>query len=126
MSDIATSPSNPSGRHETVWGVKILGWVCVLFGAVILAGGIWLIFLGGSWYYGIAGLGLTATGILLNRYMMASVWLYLVVWVGTVAWAWWEVGADWWAEVPRLVAPTLILLLVLLCIPALKRHSSKH
>ncbi|OWU84082.1 glucose dehydrogenase [Oceanicola sp. 22II-s10i] len=124
MSDIAASPANPPG-HETSWGVKILGWVCVLFGAVILAGGVWLILLGGSWYYGLAGLGLAATGILLNRYMMEAVWLYLVVWVGTVAWAWWEVGTNWWAEVPRLVAPTLILVLVLLCIPALRRHPSK-
>ena len=39
--------------------------------------------------------------------------------------AWWEVGSDWWAQVPRMVAPTLILVLVLLCIPALRRHPSK-
>ena len=124
MSD-TTAPPNPATTQSTIWGVKILGWVNVLLGAVIFIGGVWLISLGGSWYCGLAGLGLLVTGILLNRYMIEAVWAYLVVWLGTLAWAWWEVGADWWAQVPRLVAPTLILVLVLLCIPALRRHPSK-
>lgn len=101
--------------------VSLLGWVCLLLGLVILAGGVWLIALGGSWYYALAGLGLGLTGILLNWRQMAAVWIYLLTWVGTLGWAWWEVGPDWWAQVPRLVAPTLILVLVLLCIPALRR-----
>ncbi|GGE46747.1 hypothetical protein GCM10011360_37490 [Primorskyibacter flagellatus] len=124
MSD-TTAPPNHATTHSTIWGVKILGWVNVLLGAVIFIGGVWLIALGGSWYYGLAGLGLLVTGILLNRYMIEAIWAYLIVWLGTLAWAWWEVGADWWAQVPRLVAPTLILVLVLLCIPALRRHPSK-
>lgn len=115
-------------QHPTkaAWGVKLLGWINILFGLAILGLGIWLILLGGSWYYGLAGLGLLATGIMLNYYMMAAVWLYLVVWLGTVGWAWWEVGADWWAQVPRLVAPTIILILVLLCIPALARRRTTY
>ena len=108
-------------RHRN-WAVTILGWVCVLLGLVLLAGGVWLIVLGGSWYYALAGIGLIATGLLLTRQHMAAVWVYLVTWLGTVAWAWWEVGADWWQQVPRLVAPTLILILVLLCLPALYRR----
>ena len=111
--------THPRGRN---WAVMVLGWVCIIFGLVIAAGGIWLLMLGGSWYYALAGIGLIATGVLLNAHNMAAVWVYLVVWLGTVAWAWWEVGADWWAQVPRLVAPTLILVLVLLCIPALLRR----
>lgn len=104
------------------WGVKLLGWVCTLLGLVIFTGGVWLILLGGSWYYGLAGLGLTVTGLLLNYARIEAVWLFLAVWIGTAAWAWWEVGADWWAQVPRLVAPSLILVLVLLCLPALSRR----
>lgn len=109
--------------HSRNLGVLILGWVCVLFGVVILAGGIWLITLGGSWYYALAGIGLVATGLLLNRNRIEAVWVYVLTWVGTAAWAWWEVGADWWAQVPRMVAPTVILILVLICIPALKKRS---
>lgn len=108
--------------HRRNAGVLILGWVCVLFGLVILAGGVWLIVLGGSWYYALAGIGLTATGLLLNWHRMGAVWIYVLTWVGTVIWAWWEVGDDWWAQVPRLVAPTVILILVLICIPALKKR----
>jgi quinoprotein glucose dehydrogenase len=100
----------------------ILGWICTIFGLVILAGGIWLMALGGSWYYALAGLGLIGTGGLLIRHRMEAVWLYLVVWLGTIGWAWWEVGADWWAELPRMLAPTLILVFVLVCIPALSRR----
>lgn len=115
----------PALTTDTIWGVKILGWISVLLGLVIFVGGAWLIFLGGSWYYGLAGFGLFLTGLMLNRYMIEAVAVYFAVWLGTAVWAWWEVGADWWAQVPRLVAPTLILLLVLLCIPALSRHRTK-
>ncbi|XDA99943.1 glucose dehydrogenase [Sulfitobacter sp. LCG007] len=120
-----TSHANHSGSMPGAsphWAVKLLGWLCILLGLVILAGGAWLIVLGGSWYYGLAGLGLAGTGILLNHGKMEAVWLFLAVWVGTAAWAWWEVGDDWWAQVPRLVAPTIILILVLVCIPALSRR----
>ena len=119
---MTTYHASPASHPRNI-AVLILGWVCVLFGLVILAGGVWLIALGGSWYYGLAGLGLIVTGLMLNRYRMGAIWVYLATWVGTVAWAWWEVGADWWAQVPRLVAPTVILILVLLCIPALKKRS---
>lgn len=117
-------PSNRS-RKQPGWAIKALGWICILIGSVILAGGIWLIVLGGSWYYAPAGLGLILTGVLLNRGSIAAVWIYGVVWVATLIWAWWEVGSDWWAEVPRMVAPTVILLLLLLCIPALSRRQLK-
>lgn len=120
-----TSRAGTSARAEPLthpgWGVRLLGWICVLFGLVIAIGGVWLIALGGSWYYGLAGVGLIGTGILLNHGRMAALWLYLVVWIGTLAWAWWEVGADWWAQVPRMVAPTVILVLLLLCIPNIRR-----
>lgn len=113
-------------EHHAVqrnWGVFALGVVCLLFGLVIGAGGVWLIALGGSWYYALAGAGLFATGGLLVAQRMAAVWVYLAVWLGTLGWAWWEVGADWWAQVPRVVAPTVILVLILICIPALTRRS---
>ncbi|EAR49608.1 hypothetical protein OG2516_04798 [Oceanicola granulosus HTCC2516] len=108
--------------HGSGWAVKLLGWICILLGLVIGGLGLWLIILGGSWYYGLAGIGLVATGVLLNQGSMAAVWVYLLTWLGTLGWAWWEVGAEWWAQLPRLLAPTLILIAVLLCIPALSRR----
>ncbi|WP_375176027.1 glucose dehydrogenase [Pseudooceanicola sp.] len=122
---MSQSTAETQAGPGTAWGVKILGWSCVVLGAVIFGLGVWLIVLGGSWYYGIAGFGLLLTGILLNRYRIEAVWLFVAVWIGTVIWAWSEVGADWWAQMPRLVAPTLILVLVLLCIPSLLRRPAK-
>ncbi len=117
-----TSISSPSQRSSVGWGVKLLGWGCVLLGLVLLAGGLWLISLGGSWYYALAGLGLVLSGALLNRGSLKALWLYLLVWIGTLGWAWWESGNDWWAQLPRMLSPTVILLLMLACLPTLVRN----
>lgn len=100
----------------------VLAIVLGLFGIALLAGGIWLIFLGGSWYYGLAGLGLLVTAWLLATQRRGALPFYVVVWLLTVVWAFWEVGTDWWAQVPRLVAPTVVLVLILLVLPALGRN----
>lgn len=111
-----------ASRGVGFWLTMALAVVVLLFGLPILAGGLYLIFLGGSWYYAVAGLGLLATAFLLFNTSMTAVWVYLATWVFTVVWAFWEVGFDWWAQVPRLVAPTVVLVLVLAAIPALKRR----
>ncbi|MFD2648467.1 membrane-bound PQQ-dependent dehydrogenase, glucose/quinate/shikimate family [Devosia albogilva] len=108
------------GRGFGYWAVLVLALVMAVFGLPIFAGGIWLITLGGSWYYALAGLGLVVSAFFLFRHSMAGVWIYLLTFLGTLIWALWEKGMDGWAQVPRLVGPTVILVLVLLCIPALR------
>ncbi|WP_333831000.1 membrane-bound PQQ-dependent dehydrogenase, glucose/quinate/shikimate family [Pararhodobacter sp.] len=118
-------PATPRRRRGFLfWYTVVLSLVLIVLGIVLFAGGIWLIALGGSWYYMLAGLGLLVTGILLIERMMAGIWLYLAVFAGTLAWAFWEAGMDPWAQVPRLVAPTLVLVLVLLTIPHLRRSGA--
>ncbi|MCE6951529.1 pyrroloquinoline quinone-dependent dehydrogenase [Cereibacter sphaeroides] len=112
-------------RGAGFWMVMALAVVILLFGVAIAAGGAWLVALGGSWYYLVAGLGLLLTGGLLLRTSIAAVWVYLVVYAGTVAWAFWEAGWNLWAQVPRLVAPTLVLILVLLAVPVLRRAGQR-
>ena len=80
------------------WAVIVLAVVMALFGLPILAGGVWLITLGGSWYYALAGLGLLATAWFLFRHSMLAVWTYLLTFVGTLIWALWERGFDGWAQ----------------------------
>jgi quinoprotein glucose dehydrogenase len=109
-----------ANRGFGYWAVSVLAAIIVLFGLPILACGVWLITLGGSWYYALAGLGLLLTAWFLFRHSMTAVWIYLLTFVGTVIWALWERGFDGWAQVPRLVAPTVILILVLIAIPALR------
>ena len=106
------------------WAVMVLAVVLALFGLPILAGGLWLISLGGSWYYAPAGLGLLLTAWFLFRHEMTAVWIYLLTFAGTVIWALWERGLDPWAQVPRLLAPSVVLVLVLLAIPALRGRFS--
>lgn len=102
------------------WAAIAIGVVILIFGVPIFAGGIWLAALGGSWYYIFAGIGLLLTALFLFRHSMLAVWVYLLTFAGTVAWALWEAGLDGWAQVPRLVAPTVVLILVLAIIPALR------
>ena len=121
-------------RHETetrrgagYWYTAAVGFLLAAIGLTLGAGGVWLAILGGSWYYIFAGIGLIVSGALLVRQSLAGVSAYLVTWVGTAIWAFWEVGTDWWAQVPRLVAPTVLLVLVLFCLPVLfKRDRRLH
>lgn len=75
--------------------------VVALLGIGLLAGGVWLAALGGSWYYLLAGLGFVATAGLLAGRRGAALWVYALVVAGSLAWAVWEVGFDWWQLAPR-------------------------
>ena len=80
----------------------LLSLIAILIGVVLLTGGGWLAWIGGSPCYALGGLALLAIGVLLLR---ASRWVY---WGGaclnliTLAWAVSEVGLDWWQLAPRL------------------------
>jgi len=124
MSAHGFSASESHSRARPNWGVKVIGIICLLLGLVLLAGGVWLIVLGGTWYYALAGLGLAISGAMLIANNIMGVWVYALTWLGTMIWAWFEVGDDWWAQVPRMVAPTLLFIIVLLCLPALYRARS--
>lgn len=100
--------------------LAILGIVMLLIGLVLAIGGVWLVSLKGSPYYLLAGLGLAASGYLIARGRLAGAWIYLAVYAATLVWAVWEVGLAGWPLVPRVIAPTVILILVLAALPALK------
>ncbi|WLD56825.1 glucose/quinate/shikimate family membrane-bound PQQ-dependent dehydrogenase [Salinispirillum sp. LH 10-3-1] len=84
-----------------------------LIGLALTAGGIYLLVLGGSVYYLLAGLVLLLNGWLgFNRHPFTRP-LFAGFLVVTMAWALWEAGYDWWALAPRLG------LFMLLAIPLL-------
>ncbi|PVA05563.1 membrane-bound PQQ-dependent dehydrogenase, glucose/quinate/shikimate family [Thalassorhabdomicrobium marinisediminis] len=95
--------------------------VLSVIGLLLAVGGVWLATLGGSWYYLIAGLGLVLAGVLLFGSHIGGFWIYVLVYIGTWIWAVWEVGMDLWPLVPRVVAPTVLLILLLFCLPYLHR-----
>jgi quinoprotein glucose dehydrogenase len=100
--------------------IALLGVILALIGIVLLIGGGWLISLGGSWYYLLAGLGLVVSGAFLIQRRLLGAWVYLAVFLLTVIWALWEVGLNGWALIPRVFAPAVLLALVIAALPALK------
>ena len=108
------------GRGAGFWWTMFVGAVLLIFGLPIVAGGLWLITLGGSWYYLPAGIGLVLTAWFLLRRSMTAIWVYALTYLATLVWALWEAGLDGWAQVPRLVAPTIVLVLVLSTFPMLR------
>ena len=92
----------------------LLAWVVAILGGFFAVAGGVLVSLGGSPYYVIAGLAMIASGGLIGRGSPLGRWLFVAIWLGTLLWALWEVGLDGLQLVPRLVAPTVLLVLVLL------------
>lgn len=99
----ASAPSRP----------LIPGIVTAIAGLVLAIGGIYLVFLGGTWYYLLAGLGVLASGIGLTLGKRWSLHLYTVVLAGTIIWALAEVGLHGWELEPRLLVPLLFGLVLL-------------
>src|SRR5690606_33183637 len=89
-------------RSFGYWATTLLALIVLIFGIPIYLGGVWLISLGGSWYYAFAGIGLLVTAWFLFRHSLKAVWVYLATYAGTLIWALWEKGTDGWAQVPRL------------------------
>ena len=72
-----------------------------IIGLVLTGGGGWLLSLGGSAYYLVTGIAFLLTADLLFRRSAAALWLYALVVLGSLGWALWEVGFDWWQLGPR-------------------------
>ena len=83
-------------------GIRIVGLLVLCCGLALGAGGGWLLGLGGSAYYLLAGLLACASGIALLGRSAWGIWLYAVLAIATLAWALWEVGLTWWPLAARL------------------------
>jgi membrane-bound PQQ-dependent dehydrogenase (glucose/quinate/shikimate family) len=81
-----------------------------LIGATLCWFGAQLLWLGGSAYYGIAGIVLLSSAVLLLRRDRRGYWLYVLLCLATIGWAWWEVGLQPWGLMARIAAPLVLLL----------------
>jgi quinoprotein glucose dehydrogenase len=115
----------PRQSEQTSLVAKVYVTSLALFvgviGVVIDIGGVWLILLGGSWYDALAGLGMIGFAALLWQRSMAGVWVYATLFGATVLWALYERGLNGWALLPRLGGPAVLMILILLAIPVLRR-----
>src|SRR3954468_13974867 len=94
--------------------------VVAIMGLALAGGGAWLAALGGSFYYLIAGILLLITGWLLRIRRVEALWVYAALLLGTIAWAVWEVGLDFWSLAPR--GDVLAPLGVWLILPFITSH----
>ena len=79
----------------------LTGIVLIALALAILAGGVWLAALGGSWFYIVMGAGLLLSGVLAVRRRIAALGVYAVLLVLTLVWSLYEVGLDKWQLIPR-------------------------
>ena len=107
------------------WPATILAFVMALIGIVLAIGGAWLLILGGSPYYLIAGLALLASGWFLLKGRLLGGWIYIGLFILSAIWGFAESRGNAWAMIPWLVAPLVILILVLLVMPTLTRATNR-
>jgi quinoprotein glucose dehydrogenase len=93
--------------------------VMAIAGAMLMFGGTVLIAAHGSPYYLLCGAALLAAALGVAKRRAWAFRLYGLLLAATLGWALWEAGLDGWALVPRLVAPAVLGLILL--IPALRR-----
>ncbi|MBB3779224.1 quinoprotein glucose dehydrogenase [Xanthomonas campestris] len=118
-----TTLHRPSRRGH--WALATLGGVIGVLGTVLLAGGVWLAALGGSWYYVPAGAALLIAGVLLFRGRNAGAWWFAAVVAASLLWTWWESGSDYWRWVPRLGWIVGLAFVLALLLPKLERPVSR-
>jgi membrane-bound PQQ-dependent dehydrogenase (glucose/quinate/shikimate family) len=80
-----------------------------LIGTALCWFGVQLLWLGGSGYYAVAGIALLCSAVLLLRRDRRGYWLYVLLCLATIVWAWWEVGAQPWGLMARTAAPLVLL-----------------
>ncbi len=92
----------------TRWVVTVTSGVVALMGAGLLGGGAWLIRLGDTPYYALAGALLLVEAALLWRRDRLALTVHAIVILLTLGWGLYEVGLDWWPLAIRLNVPFLV------------------
>lgn len=107
------------------WPAIIVAALLALIGAILGAGGAYLVVLGGSPYYLIAGLVMLGSAWLLFRGRLLGGWLYCALFVLSAIWGLAEARGNAWAMVPWLIAPFVLLVAVLLAMATLTRDANR-
>jgi quinoprotein glucose dehydrogenase len=107
--------------HATSLFAKILGALVLALGLPQALGGVYLLYLGGSFFYVVNGLGLVIAGIYLFRGKSLGAIVYALVFALTVAWSFVEADGSVWALVPRLLGSSIFMVAVLVLAPTLDK-----
>jgi quinoprotein glucose dehydrogenase len=106
--------------------MRLLSFLLLLITGLGLAlPGLYLVTLGGSLYYAVAGVLILISAFLVLRRRVWGVCLYWAVLLATIVWSLWEVGLDGWALMPRLVFLSVGALWLLWLVPTDRPISSR-
>ncbi|MFZ4289506.1 glucose/quinate/shikimate family membrane-bound PQQ-dependent dehydrogenase [Variovorax sp. HJSM1_2] len=107
------------------WAYRLVAALVALFGLYFLGLGAYLVTLGGSPYFAVAGVSMLLAGGLLWRGQAAGAWLYAAMLLASVAWAVADAGWVFWPLFSRLFALGVLGLLLALVYPALPRVTGR-
>jgi quinoprotein glucose dehydrogenase len=93
---------------------RLMRLLVTAMGVALLIGGGWLLSLGGSPYYLAIALALLLTAALMRRQPGAALVVFALLFIGSLAWSFWEAGLDWWPLAARMGALFIVGLLLLL------------
>jgi quinate dehydrogenase (quinone) len=117
--------SNTVGYLGRAW-LCMLGAIIALAAMFFIIGGGWLISLGGSWYFLLAGIGLLLSGLQVVRHRPAGASLFNLVLALTAVWAVWDAGFEFWPLISRLLALSIAAVVVALSVPLLRRANGRR
>jgi quinoprotein glucose dehydrogenase len=112
------------GGFIAVWD-RVIAAMVTSSGAVLALGGTWLLVLGGSPYYVIAGVLFTRAGVLLWRRRLRGAWLYGLAYGISLVWTLYETATRLWGWVPRMGFITGLGFFVALMLPRLVDGSGR-
>ncbi|WP_277183214.1 membrane-bound PQQ-dependent dehydrogenase, glucose/quinate/shikimate family [Caballeronia sp. BR00000012568055] len=119
---MSTSEPRPSAFLRA--GCVMLGLAMLATGLFFVVGGAKLAFLHGSAYFLIAGVVIVAAAVQFMRAKASAVVIYGVAFIGTLIWALFDAGIDFWPLVSRLMLPSGFMMLALLTWPSLRCNQS--
>lgn len=117
MAETNSKQSKIDGVHILV---RIVSIILLLSGLPLVIGGVYLVSLGGSFYYVFAGIAICSAALMLWKGRRLGLNIYLGIFALTILWSFYEAGLSFWPLVPRLVAPIFLAGAVLLIAPLLR------
>ena len=103
-----------TNSHPNRFAKAITVLVLLAMALYLLIGGVWLLQLGGSWYYAIVGVLFLFSAVALAKQKASSLWVMALVLLATLVWGVWEANTDFWALAPRYGIPFAIGLWLIL------------
>lgn len=120
--------NEPKSKSQPIFKIWcfILGLALLITGLFYLIGGGKLVSLGGSWYFVVAGILITASSFFIFKKKAMGVALFTLVFIGTVIWSLFDAGWDFWALFSRLMFPAGLFAALMFTLPSINRYQLKY